>query len=134
MLRDIARLPSVRLISLQKHDGLDQIAALPSDMRVEELGDTFDPGPYAFVDTAAVMKCLDLVITCDTSVAHLAGALCSPTWLALMHAADWRWGESGDTTEWYSSVRLFRQSEMNAWEPVFAEMEGALREWRGAKS
>ena len=77
----LAQVPGVRLISLQKHHGLEQLAAVPDGLRIETLGDDFDAGPDAFIDTAAVMQCLDLVITSDTSVAHLAGALGRPVWV-----------------------------------------------------
>ena len=80
-LLPLAQVPGVRLISLQKHHGLEQLAGLPDGLRIETLGDDFDAGPDAFIDTAAVMQCLDLVITSDTSVAHLAGALGRPVWV-----------------------------------------------------
>ncbi len=60
-------------------------------MEVESLGEDFDAGGYAFLDTAAVMENLDLVITSNTSVAHLAGALAGPVWVALKHVPEWRW-------------------------------------------
>ena len=80
-----------RLISLQKGAGEEQLANLPPSMRVETLGADFDAGADAFVDTAAAMTCLDLVVTCDTSIAHLAGALAVPVWVALKSDAEWRW-------------------------------------------
>ena len=79
----MARVPGVRLISLQKNDGVDELAALPDGMTVETLGDGFDSGEGAFLDTAAVMMSLDLVVTSDTSIAHLAGALGRPVWVAM---------------------------------------------------
>jgi hypothetical protein len=66
--RPLGQVPGVRLISLQKKHGLDQLARIPADMTVETLGDDFDAGPDAFVDCAAVMQCLDLVVTSDTAV------------------------------------------------------------------
>src|SRR5207302_9234170 len=65
----LARIDGVRLISLQKHDGLDQLATLPAGMQVELLGDDFDAGPDAFIDTAAVMHSLDLIVSSDTAIA-----------------------------------------------------------------
>ena len=82
---------NVRLISLQKGYGVEQLDRLPSGMRVETLGDDFDAGPDAFVDAAAAIAHLDLVVTCDTSIAHLAGALGRPVWVALKNDAEWRW-------------------------------------------
>jgi len=125
-LREIARLPGVRLISLQKQNGLEQLANLPEGMVVETLGDDFDPGPDLFLDTAAAMMACDLVITPDTSVAHLAGALGAPTWIALPYLADWRWLNDRRGSPWYPSVRLFRQPSRGDWGPVFAEMAGRL--------
>ena len=78
----LARLPGVRLISLQKHHGLDQLGKLPDGVTIEALGRDFDTGPDAFVDTAAVIENLDLIITSDTSIPHLAGAFGRPTWIA----------------------------------------------------
>ncbi len=80
-----------------------------------------------FADTAAIIAQLDLVITIDTSVAHLAGALGKPTWVALLHAPDWRWGLAGEESPWYPSLRLFRQPASGAWEPVMAELATLLR-------
>ncbi len=90
-LAPLAAIAGVRLISLQKGPGVAQLSNLPPSLQVETLGANFDAGPDAFVDTAAVMTCLDLVVTCDTSVAHLAGALAVPVWVALKSDAEWRW-------------------------------------------
>src|SRR5438067_1959538 len=88
--RALARVPDVRLISLQRKHGLEQLANPPDGMRVETLG-AFDEGTDAFVDSAAIMQNRDLIITSDTSVAHVAGALGRPCWVALKHTPDWRW-------------------------------------------
>jgi tetratricopeptide (TPR) repeat protein len=124
----LARIAQVRLISLQYKDGLDQLAGLPADIAIETLGDDFNKGRDAFVDTAAVMANLDLIISCDTSIPHLAGALGRPTWIALKHVADWRWLLDRDDSPWYPTVRLFRQPQRGAgWKPVFARIEQELR-------
>jgi hypothetical protein len=122
----LARLPGVRLISLQMRHGLDQLAQLPSDVKVETLGADFDGGPDAFVDTAAVMANLDLVITSDTSVAHLAGALGRPTWLPLKALPDWRWMLEREDCPWYPTMRLWRQQTSGDWDSVFARIEAEL--------
>jgi tetratricopeptide (TPR) repeat protein len=122
----LAQVPGVRLISLQKHHGLEQLAAAPEGLRVETLGDDFDAGPEAFIDAAAVMQCLDLVITSDTSVAHLAGALGRPVWVGLQHVPDWRWLLEGEECLWYPSMRLFRQTRRGDWGSVFARMAELL--------
>lgn len=127
VLRGVAGLEGVRLISLQKVNGLDQLDTLPDGMVVESLGDDFDPGPDAFVDTAAAIACCDLVITMDTSVAHLAGALGARTWVALPLVADWRWFIDRTDSPWYPRTRLFRQGERGVWDGVFEEMAAVLR-------
>ena len=119
-------MPNVRLISLHKGEGEAQLADLPPDMRVETLGDDFDSGADAFLDTAAVMACCDLVITSDTSIAHLAGALGVKTWLALQYVPDWRWLLDRDDSPWYPTMRLFRQKAPGDWDGVFAQMAKSL--------
>jgi tetratricopeptide (TPR) repeat protein len=126
-LQGLAGLPDVRLISLQKVNGLEQLADLPRGMAVEDLGEGFDPGPDLFVDTAAAMTCCDLVITPDTSVAHLAGALGVTAWLALPAISDWRWMGDREDSPWYPHTRIFRQSVPGDWTAVFAEMAAALK-------
>jgi hypothetical protein len=117
--------PGVQLISLQKLYGLEQLREMPE---VVDLGPDFDPGPDYFRDTAALMECLDLIITSDTSTAHLAGALGCPVWVALKKVPDWRWLMNGETCRWYPSMRLFRQEKAGDWGPVFARMSDALRQ------
>ncbi|HEY8065550.1 MAG TPA: DUF6165 family protein [Methylosinus sp.] len=114
----------VRLYSLQKNFGADQLRAAP--MRVMSFGDDFDAGADAFVDTAAVIENLDLVVTIDTSIAHLAGALGKPVWIAIKHAPEWRWQLEREDSPWYHSARLFRQSARGDWSDVFARMARAL--------
>jgi len=118
----LSRLPGVRLISLQKTHGLEQIPTLPPGTGVEVLGDDFDAGPDAFVDTAAVMANLDLIVTSDTSIAHLAGALSLPTWVAIKHVPDWRWLLEREDSPWYPTMRLFRQQTDGDWKSVFAKI------------
>lgn len=122
----LARIPGVRLISLQKIHGLEQLTDLPEGMAVETLGGDFDEGPDGFVDTAAAMMALDLIITCDTSVAHLAGALGRPVWVALKWLPDWRWMMGRRDSPWYPMMRLFRQKTPGDWEGVFREIKDAL--------
>jgi Flp pilus assembly protein TadD len=118
----LAAVPGVRLISLQKGDGEDQIAG--SGFPVEVL-EGLDAGPDAFVDTAAVMMGLDLVVTSDTSIAHLAGALGRPVWVALRAVPDWRFMLGRGDSPWYPTMRLFRQAVDGDWGPVFAAMAEA---------
>jgi hypothetical protein len=116
------------LISLQKDAGSDQLTA---DMPVERLGKDFDAGPDGFIDTAAVMMNLDLVITSDTAAAHLAGALGRPVWVALRLVPDWRWLLRRADSPWYPTMRLFRQTARDEWEPVFEALKDALAELAG---
>lgn len=125
-LAPLAALPGVRLISLQKHDGLDQLDRLPPGMAVETLGPDFDAGADAFLDTAAAMQACDLVVTADTAVAHVAGATGVRTWLPLPATPDWRWLLGRDDTPWYPRMRLFRQQARGAWGPVFTAMAAEL--------
>ena len=122
----LSKIPGVRLISLHKGEGEAQLADLPTDMTVESLGADFDAGADAFLDTAAVMKCCDLVITSDTSIAHLAGALGARTWVPLQFVPDWRWFLDRDDSPWYPTMRLFRQQSRGDWCGVFARMAESL--------
>jgi tetratricopeptide (TPR) repeat protein len=126
LFRRIASLPDVRLISLQKGQAASQLADLPPEMAVETLGSDYDAGPDAFLDTAAVMEHLDLVITSDTAIAHLAGALARPAWVALHHVPEWRWLLGRVDSPWYPTLRLFRQREAGDWETVFEDIYLAL--------
>jgi hypothetical protein len=126
LLAGIAALPGVRLISLQKGEGLEQLDDLPAGMKVETLGDDFDNGPDAFLDTIAVMEALDLVIGSDTSISHLAGALARPAWMATKKVPEWRWLLHRSDSVWYPTLRLFRQERIGDWPSVFAAMEKEL--------
>jgi ADP-heptose:LPS heptosyltransferase len=95
---------------------------------VEDLGTQLDPGADQFIDTAGVLENLDLLITADTSVAHLAGALGRPVWVLLPYAADWRWMLEREDSPWYPTMRLFRQRAFGNWEEVFQRVREALQE------
>lgn len=126
-LKELSQIAGVRLISLHKGAGESQLDELRDGMSVETLGADFDSGPDAFLDTAAVMKCCDLVITSDTAVAHLAGALGVKTWVALKFVPDWRWMFDGETSPWYPTMRLFRQESPGDWDEVFLKVQIALK-------
>ncbi|MBP7335129.1 tetratricopeptide repeat protein [Niveispirillum sp.] len=126
-LAPIARIPGVTLVSLQKGYGLDQLDHLPDGMQVVSLGPDFDSGPGAFLDTAAVMQHMDLIISSDTSVAHLAGALGRPVWVPLKFAPDWRWLMEREDSPWYpTTMRLFRQRRNGGWDGVFERLAEAV--------
>jgi hypothetical protein len=92
-----------------------------------DLGHEIDEGTPAFAETAALMHHLDLIITSDTSIAHLAGALGKPTWLLLSNPAYWTWMREREDSPWYPSMRLFRQPTSGDWPTVFARVAAALR-------
>jgi Tfp pilus assembly protein PilF len=123
---NLSKMPGVRLISLQKNHG--QMQAERS--AVFDLGNEFDQTHGAFSDSAAILMNVDLVITSDTAVAHLAGALGVPTFLALPFAADWRWFLNRADSPWYPTMRLFRQPRPGDWSSVFAQIETALHEFK----
>ena len=127
----LAKVPGVTLFSLQKGPGQDQqrSAAVP----VVDLGE-IDEAAGAFMDSAAIMKNLDLVITSDTAIPHLAGALGVPAWLAVPFTPDWRWLLHGDDSPWYPTLRLFRQAKPGDWEDVFARMARQLEQQRASGS
>jgi hypothetical protein len=93
---------------------------------IERIGDDFDKGPNSFMDCAAVIANCDLVVTSDTSIAHLAGALGSPVFVALKRVPDWRWLLDREDSPWYPSMRLFRQRAKNDWESVFKNIAAAI--------
>lgn len=110
----------MHLVQTDIRDGDDAVvSAAPGvvDLR-RDLGD--------FADTAAVIEQLDLVITVDTAVAHLAGALGRPVWILLPYGADWRWLQDRRDSPWYPTARLFRQTTMGDWAPVLAAVRTAL--------
>jgi hypothetical protein len=125
-LEPLARRPDVSLVALQKGPGLEQLREVGFADRIVELGTDFDTGADAFLDTAAVMQGLDLVISTDTSIAHLAGALGRPAWIALALSPEWRWLLGRSDSPWYPGMRLFRQTMDGDWRTVVAAMTAAI--------
>lgn len=95
-------------------------------LAIGDLGWELDESRGAFMDTAAVMMNLDLVVTSDTAIAHLAGALGRPVWVALPYAADWRWLLQRDDSPWYPTMRLYRQRTRGDWAEVFDRIKADL--------
>jgi len=124
----LAQISGVRLISLQKGAGTEQLAEVRTLFPITDLAGELDQQSGPFMDTAAVMKGLDLVICSDTAAAHLAGALGVPVWVALSFAPDWRWLLDRADSPWYPTMRLFRQPSLGDWAGVFEEMHSALCE------
>jgi ADP-heptose:LPS heptosyltransferase len=112
------------LFSLQKPAELNAAANSVSNGHFVDLA----PELTDFAETAAAMKCLDLVISCDSAPVHLAGALGVPVWVALPYVPDWRWLLDRDDSPWYPSARLFRQQQRGSWPEVFSCMATALAE------
>ncbi len=124
--RALLEVEGVKWISLQMGHGSQEIEELPPELRPVPLPPDADR-EAAFLDTAAVMQNLDLIITCDTSIAHLAGALARPVWILLPLAADWRWLRERDDSPWYPTARLFRQPKLQAWEELMVQVAQTLR-------
>jgi Tfp pilus assembly protein PilF len=115
----LSQLTNVSLVSLQHGFGKEQLDDVPFGKAIVRLPNEIDQSGGAFLDTAAIIRNLDLVITVDTSTAHLAGALGVPVWLILGRVPDWRWLQHGDTSPWYPAMRLFRQTKLGCWSDVF---------------
>jgi ADP-heptose:LPS heptosyltransferase len=111
---------NVQFFGLQKGEAAAQVHHLPVDMI--NLGEGFK----SFADTAAAIDCLDLVISVDTAVAHLAGAMAKPVWLLLPYAADWKWLLDRMDSPWYPTMRLFRQPLPGDWEAVIQMVAAEL--------
>ena len=117
--------PGNQLYSLQCGEGRDDLTRLKAWLMVEDLSDRIRPD---LVLTGNAMLSLDVVVTCCTSVAHLAGALGVPCFLMLCHEPFWLWGHDPTTTPWYPSVRLFRQKTRGDWNQVINDVATALKE------
>lgn len=127
-LAPLASVPGARFFSLQKGPAAAQAATPPEGMDLVDLGGAIRD----FADTAAIAASLDLVISVDTSVAHLAGAMGAPTWLLLPFAPDWRWLSGRRDTPWYPSVTIFRQPADGDWDAVAGAVREALHRLRRA--
>jgi hypothetical protein len=119
----LAAVPGVILFSLQKGPGEEQLRQAADQFPISGI----EKYVANFPDTAAVMKNLDLVITVDTAITHLAGALGAPVWVALPFAPDWRWLLDREDSPWYPTMRLYRQKELGNWDEVFERIAADLR-------
>lgn len=128
----LAELEGVELVCLQWGYGEEQIEEVPFADRIVRLATDRD-AEGTFVDTAGILQHLDLVVTSDSALVHLAGARGRPTFLALRAVPDWRWGRAGESTVLYPSVRLFRQSQAGDWDEVFARITRAVEALLQAK-
>jgi tetratricopeptide (TPR) repeat protein len=124
----LARLEGVRLISLQKGEGSEQLKEVAGRFPVVDWSDRLDEASGPFMDTAALMKNLDLVVTSDTSTAHLGGALGVLVWVILPFAPDWRWQLDREDSPWYPTMRLFRPRGPKQWGEVFQRVANELQQ------
>jgi hypothetical protein len=125
VLSDFATLASIKgisWVSLQTGTPLEQINAPPAGMTIGEWSEDLSD----FFDTAALVDCLDLVITVDTAVAHLAGALGKPVWVLSRFDGCWRWGLDKETTLWYPSMRIYTQKKPGDWQEVLGRVRNDL--------
>jgi hypothetical protein len=119
----LAKVQGVNFISVQQGFGLEQMQSIGNRLSV------YNPGPMRdFMETAALMQNLHLVITVDSAIAHLAGALGLPVWVALPMVPDWRWLLNRQDSPWYPTIRLFRQFRPNQWPDCFSRIAAALAE------
>lgn len=117
-------LPNTKFYSLQKDDGAEELAKLPENFELINLGPTFND----FSDTAAAIENLDLVICNDTSVAHLVCAMGKPCWIMLPFVSNWRWHMDYSYSPWYKSAKLFKQEKLDDWDGAFDEALQILKE------
>jgi hypothetical protein len=121
--------PGTTWFSVQKGERERESEALSDEFDLHTLG----PSIEDFTDTLAILETLDLLITVDTSVAHLAGAANLPVWVLVPAYSEWRWLAGRTDSPWYPSMRLFRQRELGEWDTVIGEVRNALQEWCGAE-
>jgi tetratricopeptide (TPR) repeat protein len=121
-LMALSSVKGAKFYSLQKGAASEQVKHLPPDTPLVDL----DSHQRDFADTAAIVANLDLVISIDTSVAHLAGGMGKPVWVLLHHGCDWRWFQKRIDSPWYPTARLFRKSPIEEWEDVVERMSSEL--------
>lgn len=135
-LKNFASLCSIKgcsFYSLQKINGIDQLKGPDAGFNVIHFDSEMDEDHGRFMDTAAIIANLDLVITVDTSVGHLAAALGKPVWILLPMPADWRWMLDRSDSPWYPNVKLFRQRTEGCWATVFEQVAQELKEMVGKR-
>jgi tetratricopeptide (TPR) repeat protein len=123
----LCTMKGISLYSLQKMNGHDQLKDASYQLNIHDFGSELDEKHGRFMDTAAIIKNLDLVITVDTSISHFAAALGVPVWILLPNPADWRWMLDRTDTPWYPNVRLFRQPKFGDWKSVIQDVIAALQ-------
>lgn len=114
----LSEIEGISLYSLQQHDGIEQLKRLPPYVKIHQFDETFDKAHGDFMDTAAVMQHMDLIISVDTAIAHLAGAMAKPIWLMLPYATDWRWLAHQTESPWYPTMKIFQQPKPFDWKSI----------------
>ena len=126
----VLRVPGIDFYGLQVLHGREQMAGLDAGIPFTDIGPDLFSESDVLVEAAAAIEALDLVISVDTSICHLAGALGRPVWTALAFVPDWRWLLERDDSPWYPTMRLFRQDAPGDWDGVFRRIAECLRRWR----
>ena len=122
----LAGLSGVRLFSLQGEHGLEELRDLPVGSGIETLGSEIEGGPEGLLNTAAAILALDLIVSGDSAITHLAGALGKPVWLLVSDEPLWFWQRDREDSPWYPGVRIFRWTGDDDWDGVFRRLEAAL--------
>ena len=121
---EISKIKGIKLFSLQKINGVEQIENKKDKFNLNIINNLDIDAP--FVDTAELISNLDLIITSDTSIAHLSGALGKKTFLVIQKHAEWRWFENRPDSPWYSNMKIFRQKIDGDWASVFSAVKDDL--------
>jgi hypothetical protein len=121
----LTRIAGVQLYGLQKGPASQQVEEFSNQIHFDNYGEKFED----FTDTAGLIENLDLVISVDTAVAHLAGSMGKPVWVLLPFTADWRWMRNREDSPWYPTMRLFRQKNRGCWDEALQCMANELSQW-----
>lgn len=121
-LEKLSLIPNIEFYSLQKDIDPEDIKHLPDNFVIQSFGPDFDNTAGPFMDTAAIMKQLDLIISVDTSIVHLAGAVGAPVWVMLPYNTDWRWIVNREDSPWYPTMKIFKQPKAFDWDSVVENM------------
>ena len=125
-LETLLELKKIDFISLQKGDGHEQIKKTKFSKHMSDNNNIIDVGEDAFIDSAAIIKNLDLIISSDTSIIHLSGAIGTKVWMLEPKVPNWPWTNYGTTTPWYSSLIIFRQEKVNNWKKPIKDLKNEL--------
>ena len=127
VLTPLADIEGIQLISLQRGAGTEQLKAWKGSKIIYCMPESIDQTSGAFMDTSAILDLVDVIVTSDTSMAHLAGALARPTCVMLGYTPDWRWLQNRQDSPWYPTSHLFRQKTIGEWSPVVSEIAKKLQ-------